>query len=229
MILLDQKGMALLELAVLSMVMVLLLTGGVLMAERFHHFGEASRMVDRYLNDDSVSPLSLEQFNGTFQLEVNDSGIESYIESMVNSAANEVSAYIERFELLGPYSIQMGYRVLEIDQTTGEVVSLRPMTCVRRDEDSLLQLGALCAELGSALDLIDQEIGENGVSLYATPTAFHLRDLEPNHQYLPFSVVMGLRVSWSIEKNAGEIATRFNLPSEAGDQKIALLRGDLTL
>lgn len=227
----DQRGIALLELSIMFIGLILLVLGGLLLSERFNQFGEASRITDRYLHDAAIRPLRLEEVGGTFSIVVDDEVLADYIQSMVSAAAIDVQAIVDRHQLAGPYSVQMGYRVLEIDEQTGAPGQLLDIVCVEQSASGTLDDAALCDDLSSALAGVRGQVTEDGVSLYASPTAFLNRTTEPEteQRYLPFAVLVAMQVAWSVEKATNDLVSPFVLPEEAFDRKIAVLRGDIAL
>ncbi|MCB0329434.1 MAG: hypothetical protein KDD70_07215 [Bdellovibrionales bacterium] len=228
-----ERGIALLELGTFSVVLFLFLLGVFVASDRYNHFGSAKRIVDRYLSDDAVKPLRFLRSNAGFEIEVNAQALDDYTSAMVSAAAAEIAAIVARHELVDSYTVQMGYRVVELDANSGTVQSVRPIECVEQHVTNHAT-SAQCAELDAVLLPYAQRTSPSGTSIYAVPSAFLGRQEQGSgaleeHQYLPFAVVIGLRVSWSLDPLSGIASLDFGLPRIAFDEKVAVLRGELEL
>ncbi|MCI5064106.1 hypothetical protein MRY87_00120 [bacterium] len=225
-------GMALLEMAVMSLAVTLLVFAAVLAIDRFNHFQTAKRIVDHYVHDDALRPLHLVNTGGALQLEVDQGALRRHLEEMVVGASREIQEIIEKKELSGEYHAQMAYEVLSLDPSTGVLSGRFPPNCYEISQLGA-RAGSACPELVAALDTVASRTS-GARSPHAVPTALYGREERRSGrsktvQYVPYAILIGMRVSWVLNSSGGSLPKRFGLPEEASDMKVTVLRGDISL
>jgi hypothetical protein len=231
----DDSGIALLELGILSIALFSLIIGGLLASERYDNYNRAQRILDRYLHDDAVRPLSISFQGSAYHVVENTTALRQYVHSMVTEASKEARATVKALDLPGDFRVQMGYRVVHIDSRDGSFQSLDTIYCLQEDHQQRATQQS-CGELADHLALLGQAThGKSKRLLYSLPTGMLGRTVngagggDEKNQYFPLAVLLGMQVSWKVDAFAPEFAKRVGLSDQVLVQKGVVLRGELAL
>jgi hypothetical protein len=227
-----ESGMAMLESAFIFILLGFMLLGGVVTAERFKQFGAATRLVERYVHEDVFRPLSLASTgSGEYAIVVKHSQLRNHLESNLTKIEEEISTLLSSQRLELSYFIESSYAVIPINQATGEVSGdLSNFTCVVRSGQSGLA-DPTCGNLRASFMLHAQQT----LSQQLNRAAFAIPSVRANREgaagrYLPFAVIVGLRVGWLLPSGfSGDVGELIGLSRQVADQKVAVLRGDIEL
>jgi hypothetical protein len=225
----EELGIALLELALSTLVLLLIISGGVITATRYREFHYAEEIVDRFIHEESVRPLRFATVGTSHELLIDTSELEIHRQKIVLQISEELSAHCARDGGMPQFSIEMGYAALAIDHESGALTGIESLVCERHDGSGPVHGGA-CQQLSELLSRTVEAQSGSGRSAFALPLVYaHLSSSGVGGmRYLQRAVLIGVMVSWPLD-HLPEPADLFGFPQQASAYKIVPLRGDVRL
>lgn len=193
-----ERGIALLEAALVAVTLLALVLGGLAVRQIITRNDEIRQVTSRALARLTVRPLDITfSPSGEPVLTVRTDAIRAAVEEAGTAAEAELSLLFERNRTAGePYFIEAKFVVVHVDEATGQ-----PTGEIETPASSSWHWGDLVpdaeTEQKTNLDLrFEQLVAEAGGlgegSLFAIPSG--IRGAETGWQYLPLTVLVGFRV-----------------------------------
>lgn len=225
----EELGVALLELAASTLVLLLIISGGVIAASRYREFHYAEEIVDRFIHEESVRPLRFASVGTTHEVLIDTSELEFHRQKIILQISEELSAHCARDGGTPQFSIEMGYAALAIDDESGALTGIESLICEQHDGSGPLHSGS-CQQLSELLSSAVQTQTGSGRSAFALPMVYTQSSGSEvgGIRYLPHAVLIGVMVSWPLD-HLPEPADLFGFPQQASAYKIVPLRGDVRL
>lgn len=222
-------GMALLELAASTLVLLVIISGGVIAASRYREFHYAEEIVDRFIHEESVRPLRFTTVGTDNEVVIDTSELELHRQKIIRQISEELSEHCARDGGTPQFSIEMGYASLVIDGESGALAGIEGLVCERRDGSGALH-GGSCQQLSELLSRTAGKQSGNGGSAFALPMVYAQSNGSEvgRLRYLQRTVLMGVMVRWPLDY-FHQPADIFGFPQEASAYKIVPLRGDVRL
>lgn len=225
----EERGVAILELAASTLVILLMLCGGVIAANRYREFQYANEIVDRFIHEESVRPLRFATVGTSNEVLIDTYELESHRQKIILQISEELSSHCARDGAAAQFSIETGYATLAIDGDSGALSAVESMVCERHNAVGPVH-GSPCQQLGELLSSAAVAQNGSGRSVFALPTVY----VESGNsniggvKYLQHSVLIGVMVSWPLDYLPEPVEV-FGFPQQASAYKIVPLRGDVRL
>lgn len=198
------SGWSTLEFAASGIMLLGLVFGGFAAAMLIQSWVRLNYLVDKRLQDSAAQAFILEDSSALPHLKVNQQKLEEHIVGIKNLLVSDLTSTLWTTDLgIAGYFVESAYAVLEIDQHSGKFINITQIqTSVQgqyKPSLDLLSKTDLRKQFLQAA-LVTTGSGSN-TSLYAVPSAL-FSDSGSNAQYLPYTVLVGVRVFSSLEGGA---------------------------
>ncbi|MGA1191692.1 MAG: hypothetical protein ACO3XO_05370 [Bdellovibrionota bacterium] len=224
-----ELGVAMLELAASTLVILLVVSGGVIAASRYREFHYAEEIVDRFIHEESLRPLRLTTVGTHNEVLIDTTELELHRQKIILQISEELSEHCAQDEGTAQFSIEMGYVSLAIDGESGALTSIETLVCERYDGSGAFHSDS-CQYLSELLSYAVEKQSGSGRSAFALPMVYAQSSGSEvgGMRYLQRAVLIGVMVRWPLDY-LREPADVFGFPQEASAYKIVPLRGDVRL
>lgn len=228
--LLGQKGIAVLEMAMMSVLLLGVFLGGVGIVDYLSQTRAINGIVEKSLNDNSYKALKRDAVSGGLLLD--SAALDQYLADVVAQAMTDIATELPQVR---EYRIESRGCAIGIDPQTGISQGIEVGTCA----DSVAGTLAVPASVSTLVDFdteftrqADQMIRASAgstsqSSLLAVPQGSYGRNTN-QEQYLPRAVLVGLRIFLSLEGSLSGFAFKqFGGTPYVYNRKVSHLRGVL--
>lgn len=225
-------GVALLEAAALSVMLMLLLSGGAALTAFLRESQSLKALTDKVIHDEKIQPLLLSDSSNIAQLKVNHDELQSLVGSMVSSIIQHYGLDAEP-EQAAHFVIEAAYTEAIVDKASGAFLGFSASPFSYHEIHGTYQPDAeveaqsnLASEFSRQSELT-QILAGQAKALHALPGA-SFGNFQNNNNYLDRFVMLGLRVVYDMSDSAlGKLCKLSGFSSVIYDRKVVVLRGDL--